>query len=222
MRRVAVVFVLVAIAGCTASGGSSTACPTAGATTNAEAGAPTLSPEPSSVTAPPPSATLESPTTPTPKPTPTPRPTPKPKATPTPRPTPKPTPPPTPEPAKTLAGISNATLQTESARIGLDCQSDSFGLTCEATTSLGTDLSLTSTGSGGGIDEVGISSTGDAAEGRQYIEAVVRDILGSQGSKVAAWIEANKDQTVVEKTFGPYDITYRGPLDMADLSIQPA
>jgi hypothetical protein len=138
----------------------------------------------------------------------------------------------TPEPAATpestdapipvLTGISDADVLAAGTDAGLDCQNDAIGITCSATTSLGTDLELSSTGTGDGVQEVGITSTGEATEGHSFLVAMARALLGSRASTVLAWVGANEASSVVDKTFGPYYITYRGPLDMVDLSIQPA
>ena len=121
-----------------------------------------------------------------------------------------------------LAGISDADVLAAGADAGLDCQNDTFGIMCSATTSLGTDLELSSTGFGDGVAEVAITSNGNAAEGHTFLVAMARALLGSRASSVVAWVGANEASSVVDKTFGPYDVTYRGPLDMVDLSIQPA
>lgn len=138
--------------------------------------------------------------------------------------TPEPAAPPesTDAPIPGLTGISDADVLAAGADAGLDCQNDAFGITCSATTSLGTDLGLSSTGFGDGVAEVGITSTGEATEGHSFLVAMARALLGSRASTVLAWVGANEASSVVDKTFGPYYVTYRGPLDMADLSIQPA
>jgi hypothetical protein len=138
--------------------------------------------------------------------------------------TPEPAAPPatTDAPIPVLVGISDADVLIAGQDAGLDCQTDTFGITCSATTSLGTDLELSSTGTGDGVQEVGITSTGEATEGHSFLVAMARALLGSRASSVVAWVGANEASSVVDKTFGPYYITYRGPLDMADLSIQPA
>ena len=197
----------------------------AGCGTNASSPSPVATPSPAATVVPSPSPT----TTLSPSPTPTPTPTPTAEPTPTPSPaavvdTPEPaaTPATTDAPIPVLAGISDADVLAAGADAGLDCQNDSFGIMCSTTTSLGTDLELSSTGTGDGVQEVGITSTGEATEGHSFLVAMARALLGSRASSVVAWVGANEASSVVDKTFVPYYVTYRGPLDMADLSIQPA
>ncbi len=131
---------------------------------------------------------------------------------------------PTAEPPAALSGVTNAKVQDAAESAGLTCQTETMtsGVTCSASTSLGTDLSIfTIAVYSSGVDEVAISATGDASESQAFIDAMVRALLGSKGSAVMSWIGANASASVVDKTFGPYYVTYRGPFDYAEVVIQP-
>lgn len=157
-----------------------------------------------------------------PKATTKPKATPTPKATPRPKVTPEPTPEPTPPPLATLSGITDSKVEAAATRAGLDCQPDAAGVTYSGTSPQGTDLSVWSTSISDGVQEVDITALGDAADAQALISDVCLALLGSRGGAIVSWIDAHQDETVIEKAFESFDVTYRGPYTNAEVVLQPA
>jgi hypothetical protein len=106
---------------------------------------------------------------------------------------------------------------------GLDCDPpcEPGWVSCSGTTSLGTLLGLDAYGTGaGGVAEFTVMGTGSGPEILFFIDRVI-DTLGSQRSAVSGWVHSNASRSVVEKTFGPYHVTYRGPASDGQLIVDP-
>jgi hypothetical protein len=101
-------------------------------------------------------------------------------------------------------------------------ESDDLGVDCSATAAPSTDLTVSSTNNDVGTEEVILGSTGSASIGSIFINLQVADLLGNtRGYQVMGWISPHKNTSVMTRTFGPYDITYRGPMTVAEIVIHP-